>query len=240
MESLLKEYSGSTLVGGILQLNVGEGHSVLFELNELFEIVDCSAWEEKGKDETHDLQNAIDDVKRIESLTDRIIHLKNVLKYFKCRIGLDVHGFDNDVAHSSVEELIYDASNDSLWKSIAAKYRVNVNRQLHISTYGTIFMFEPPALCQQVFDASKLRGSAKADRKSLIKLRGTHHIIQHEIRHAPGFHEFIEKIVRFVEENNSNNIAITCRAGHHRSVACAILIQHIYVNATVEHLTINN
>jgi RNase adaptor protein for sRNA GlmZ degradation len=86
-----------------------------------------------------------------------------------------------------------------------------------------------------------LRGSHKkhsTEFKELVKLRGTELQIQQEIRECPIFYEFVEDIVKDIESKNLHTIAITCRAGHHRSVACAEMFVHLYENRTVDHLTI--
>ena len=76
--------------------------------------------------------------------------------------------------------------------------------------------------------------------KALVKLRGTNLKVQQEIRYAELYQEFIENIIKEVELNNFIKISIVCKAGHHRSVACAEMLIHIYPNRTIQHLTIAN
>jgi len=49
----------------------------------------------------------------------------------------------------------------------------------------------------------------------------------------------MKNIVKTVERDNCKLIGIYCRAGHHRSVACAELLKRfVYINSNIHHLTI--
>ncbi len=137
----------------------------------------------------------------------------------------------------------YNGLGDTIREKIKNKLNVDTKRKLHIYTYGTSFLFESPKGCQEVYNASVLRGNHKkhsSEFKELVKLRGTDLQIQHEVRECPIFYDFVKDLVEDIETRNLNTIAIICRAGHHRSVACAEMLVHLYPNRTVDHLTIKN
>ena len=61
-------------------------------------------------------------------------------------------------------------------------------------------------------------------------MRGTDLQIQREVRECSIFEDFISNIVSDIEKRDLHVIAIICRAGHHRSVACAEMLIHLYKN----------
>jgi RNase adaptor protein for sRNA GlmZ degradation len=115
--------------------------------------------------------------------------------------------------------------NDDIWLYLKNKFNVKTDRKLHIITCGTQFILDVPKQCQKVFNSAILRND-NTDRKSpsfkaLLKLRGTSSKIQQEVRDGKLFKNFMENVVQEIEDNNLATIGIICRAGHHRSVACA-------------------
>ena len=70
--------------------------------------------------------------------------------------------------------------------------------------------------------------------------RGTGTSVQHLVESGRRFQEVVEDIVTTTERGNLAAVGVYCRAGHHRSVACAELIRaHVYPRASVRHLTLN-
>ena len=124
------------------------------------------------------------------------------------------------------------------------KYSVNTDRKLHIYTYGTTIFPEMPHQIKStcaIYNASILRGQFKkgsADFKALTKLRGTSLLLQYEMRNAVLFEQFVDDIIKNIESNDLHEIAIICKMGRHRSVACAEMLIFLYPNRTVTHLTI--
>ncbi len=139
---------------------------------------------------------------------------------------------------------LYDVTTDKLWIKLISKYNINVDRQLTVYTYGTVFIVNPLddlniKKCQMLYDARQLRSKMHGSYKLLKTFRGTHLGLQEDIRSIPEFESFIINIVSDIEQQNLHTIAIFCRAGHHRSVACAELLKNIYTNIKLNHLTIN-
>lgn len=142
---------------------------------------------------------------------------------------------------SKVDIKPYDGENDVFWKKLKIKMNVNTMRRLKIVTYGTVYISEKPKICQAVYNASILRGGQ--DKRSLtfkmlVKSRGTDLRIQQDVRNAVLFEKFISDVIYDFETKNLDTVAIICRAGHHRSVACAEMLKYLYTNITVEHITI--
>jgi hypothetical protein len=206
-----------------------------------FDCSDCVVWDDKGTDYTEKISNAIDDLTVIpHNDRDKLLIF---LQHFRDSVSINNIAGMECGDESLIDMRPYDGSKDPIWKKMEIKFNVKVSRYLKIITYGTVYIFEKPKTCQTVFNASKLRGGQ--DRKSvsykmLIKLRGTDTRIQQDVRNAELFEKFINEIVCDVETNNLNTIAIICRAGHHRSVACAEMLKHLYKNAITEHMTIDN
>ena len=134
----------------------------------------------------------------------------------------------------------YNGKTDMFWKILHNKYDVNVNRKLKIYTYGTNKSLPSQKGCQMIFDASILRGNqVNITEKTLLKMRGTNLILQQVIRTSLLFNGFINDIVENIEKNDYSVISIICKAGHHRSVACAEMLKNLYQNCTTTHLTID-
>ena len=53
----------------------------------------------------------------------------------------------------------YDYEHDNFWNKLKNKYNVNTDRNLHIYTFGTVYLFDSPKNCQEIYKASILRGS---------------------------------------------------------------------------------
>ncbi len=138
----------------------------------------------------------------------------------------------SDVGYADLEE--YDPATDTLL--LALRPSVQTTRPLSITTYGTRFVFEAPEGTQRVYDASGLRGERN---KFTARLRGTDRRLQHTVRVIPQFDGFVRDIVEDIERNGWSAVAVTCRAGHHRSVAVAEWLAQLYPNTRVTHMTID-
>lgn len=205
---------------------------------------DCSdpfAWDTKGTDYSSKISTVIDNVNTF-SPTDKN-KLLLVLQQFRDLFSKSgIAGMDG-CDESKIDVPPYDGSTDSLWSKIKSKYNVNTLRKLKIVTYGTVYIHETPKECQQVFNSAVLRGGQEkktVSYKMLIKLRGTDARIQQDVRNAVLFQSFIEDVVSNIESKNLTTIAIVCRAGHHRSVACAEMLKNLYMSVSTEHLTIDH
>lgn len=243
MEKLKIAYPDAYLQGDFIIIDIIDGVTVMFR--EDIENNEYNAWDNKGTDLTDKLKKAIDDVNNLPYKQEDKLVL--IFEFFRDSFG-KIAGFNTDmVERNDFDFPKYDGKNDKVWEILKIKYNVNVDRKLHIYTYGTTFMFHPPKNCQMVFNSCVLRGSQanKPEKfglgyKSLLKLRGTNLKVQQEVRGAKLFIPFMEDLVANIEDNDLDKIAIVCRAGHHRSVSCAEMLGHLYPNRTVEHLTINN
>ena len=242
MDNLKLSYPDMIESNNLIFININDINVMFGTDLENIEKYEYNAWDTKGNDYTSKLTQAICDVKKIpHNPKDNIIL---ILQYFKDSLGV-IAGFDTNTL-SDIENDVnlspYDGKSDLIWSVMKNKYNVNIDRYLKIYTYGTTFIFDAPKDCQHIFNASILKGSAKENiglsYKSLLKLRGTSLKVQYEVRHAVMFTQFIEEIISKIEKENLKTIAIICRAGHHRSVACAEMLIHMYQNRIVEHLTI--
>lgn len=218
---------------------------VCFYLSNLCE---SYAWDKSHTDLTNKLLqsiNLVDVNLDIETKLIKILHL------FEKKFN-KIHGFQN----ISTEGMLlidqfkdYDKSEDIFWEVIKTKFNVNCERKLKIVTYG--FQFYPQIdkhvlsdcnSIQVTYDVRALRTPKEKqsfDFKILAKLRGTSLKVQQEIRETDMFESVMQNIIKEIEDNNLEYIAICCNRGHHRSVACAELLKYLYVNAKINHLTIN-
>lgn len=142
----------------------------------------------------------------------------------------------------------YVGKNDVLWQNLSTKYNIDTTKQLKIYTFGSRFagrlsetdrakLFDKFDEVIKMFDASVLYSKDTTFDKLLYKLKGTDLAIQQSMKTTEIFDSFIEDIVKEIEDNNLDKIAIYCNAGHHRSVACAEMLKNLYLNVEVEHLT---
>lgn len=229
--------------GNFVSFEPLKGVHVLFH-NDI-ENNEYNAWNDKGVDLTKKLTDAINDSKLLNyNPEDKLVTIFQLFIDSFSRIP----GFGAKLLEENdIDFPCYDGQNDNIWNILKTKYNVNTNRKLCVYTYGTKFMVDVPKQCQRVFDSSILRGSLANSSekeglsyKSLLKLRGTSLKVQEEVRGAELFKSFMENVVKTIEENDYSKIAITCRAGHHRSVSCAEMLVHLYPDRTVNHLTISN
>ncbi len=208
-------------------------------------------WDSNGGDHTDKLTLAINDVKFIDHHKDNhkdnhIDHhkdnyIKLILKYFIENFS-NVSGFisKKDCGSHHENKVEYNGKTDIFWHILHNIYDVNVNRKLKIYTYGTNKSSPPQKGCQMIFDASILQGNqVNITEKTLLKMRGTNLILQQVIRTSLLFNGFINNIVENIKKNNYSVISIICKAGHHRSVACAEMLKNLYQNCTTTHLTID-
>jgi hypothetical protein len=247
MNKLFCQYPNLCNTNDVIMIEPINGTFLMF--SEDIEHSEYNAWNTKGDNLTEKLTSAIEEVKTMKYNSD-----DKLVLIIQCFLDMlcDIAGFNNNgIQHENDIDLPpYDGANDKLWNILKNKYSVNTNRMLHVYTYGSRFIFEPPKDCRSdcVFDASILRGSVvdKSNAantisiKSLSKLRGTSLKVQEEIRGAKLFVQFITKLVERIELENLSVISITCKAGHHRSVACAEMLNYLYPNIIITHLTINN
>jgi hypothetical protein len=165
------------------------------------------------------------------------------LQEFRDRLVGGEYGMEICENNDDQQIKLYDGKSDEFWQRVKTKFNVKIDRKLHIYTYGTTYLFESPRGCQKVYNAAVLRGNHKKhsrEFKALVKMRGTDLQIQQEVRECPIFCEFMENIIADIESSNFHTVAIVCRAGHHRSVACTEMLVHLYTNIIVDHLTIKN
>lgn len=218
---------------------------VCFDLNDLNS---SCAWDKVHKDLTDKLLLSINLIDINLDIENKLI---KILKLFEKKFS-KVHGFQN-ISFSDVSIIDqfkdYDKNEDEFWEIIKTKLNVNVNRKLKIVTYG--FQFYPQIdkyvlpdcnLIQVTYDVRVLRTPKEKqslDFKLLAKLRGTSLKVQQEIRETDMFEVVLQDIIKEIEEDNLSYIAICCNRGHHRSVACAEMLKYLYVNASLNHLTIN-
>lgn len=143
----------------------------------------------------------------------------------------------------------YSPIEDGLWDIVRVEYPSLYSKPIRIITYGTRFHVSPPEPVDKIFDAASLRGNhfvestsdMESVKRELVKLRGTNLAIQADVRHAVLFEDFVRDIISFVQNHSGEEricIAITCRAGHHRSVAVAEMLKFLYPQVATSHYTI--
>lgn len=237
MENTIKKlYEGTKVFDGIYVVPVIDNICVSISKD----CTNFTAWDDKGKDYTERLERTIAFVTAHPHTKDDKLLL--VLQQFRDSFLGGAAGLEVSDSKDDIPVLPYDGKSDPIWKKLQAKFNVNQDRKLKIMTYGTTFIHETPKKCQCVFNAAIIRGNItkrSALQKKLVKLRGTDYRLQQNIRNTDLFTKFIEGVVEKVEKENLYNIAIICRAGHHRSVACAEMLVHLYPNRKVDHLTIH-
>lgn len=145
----------------------------------------------------------------------------------------NVAGFEADEDTPVLQENAID-----FWPWLQTK--ADSNRDLRVETYGNKFArFKHYTGVQRRFNALVIN-SSKPKHVDLRHARGTHREVQKCVESGKRFQEVMTNIVETVERENLETIGIYCRAGHHRSVACAELLKrHIYPKADVRHLTIS-
>lgn len=141
-----------------------------------------------------------------------------------------VAGFDDDAPAGAADLTTF-------WDYLRSK--ATVDRALTVKTYGNKFKnFRNYAGVDRSFNALVIC-SAKPKHVDLRHARGTDAEVQKCVQAGRRFEEVLDSIVSCTERDNLRSIGIYCRAGHHRSVACAELLRtHVYRRAAVEHLTI--
>lgn len=211
-------------------------------VNDIFVCIDincskktCYSYDNSGNDYSEKLNNSIDYVLlRPHNENNKLIL---ILQQFKDQF-YKISGFDTTDDETLQDFPEYNQSQDMFFQKM--KLSADPNRNLHIITYGTQFIVDTPKGCQKVYNAAILRGSSKSKIgfKTLLKLRGTNKKIQYDVRGAELFEQFIETMIKEIEQNNYTKIAIVCNRGHHRSVSCAEMLRYIYNNIVVTHLTL--
>lgn len=238
LDKIKKIYHDAVLTDGTITLYVTDDVGISSQLNG----EDIYAWDNKGTDYTDKLDRIIADVEANPHTSDDKLLL--ILQQFRDQLlGSTMAGIEVSDAIKDIPD--YNGKTDPLWNKLTEKYNVKRDRKLEIDTYGTRFIFDIPKGVQSVHNAAILRGNfpkTAATKKALTKLRGTNLKLQEDVRNANGFLDFINDVVKDIEENDLNHIAIICKAGHHRSVACAEMLKFLYTNEThvrVNHLTID-
>jgi hypothetical protein len=194
--------------------------------------LDVTLWDTRGTDFAdvlRDAEAAVPD--SVES------HRRPAEVLLRVQAALEpVAGFDgmNDDAAELADLPDYDSSADALVFELRGK--VDVFRPLKITTYGTRFVFEPPAGVEAVYDVSTLRGTRN---KFTQRLRGTDAKLLFTVRSIPEFEATVRRITTEIEAKGLSHVAVICRAGHHRSVAVAEWLKHVYTAGSTEHMTIH-
>ena len=196
---------------------------------------DVTLWDTRGTDYTCFVAALSSSVTPSRSAADRVVQT-----LLAAQAALEAtSGFLPSAAGDALDDIAalprYDPTSDRLLHTLRDSGRVDTRRPLRIVTYGTRFVFHPPAGTQRVFDASVLHGERN---RFTARLRGTDPELQHTVRVIPEFEGFVRDIVRAVECEALTHIAVICRAGHHRSVTVAEWLALLYPDAIVSHLTI--
>ena len=236
MDEILLSFPDTIISGNTLTVQIN--NEVTLSIDK-----DCSnaiAWDNKGTDYSKQLSDAIDNIIMFpHNEKNKLLLIIQQFKDSFSKFGIaGMEGTDD----LSAELVPYVGSIDAIWKKLKIRYNVKTDRKLKIITYGNVYIFEAPAKCECVFDSSVLRGGGHKNSltwKMLVKSRGTDPYVQQDVRNAVLFDSFISNIVNCIETNNYSFIAITCRAGHHRSVSCAEMLKNLYTKLNVEHLTID-
>jgi hypothetical protein len=212
--------------GLIIMTLMINGHPVTFEISGYTTILAYSN-ESEYFDDIHRILLSLDTFDGNTSIVPtKVIQL--FIKELK-----DESGFDDtiDVDDSKIDETYWDF----------LKSKAIVDRKIVVHTFGNKFK-QYDHWCHKVDHAfnALMINSAKPKGCNLRDARGTDDIIKKAVRSGSGFEYFMTSMVESIEANNYGTIGIYCKAGHHRSVACAELLKdYIYPNARVEHLTIN-
>lgn len=143
----------------------------------------------------------------------------------------DAAGFD--VAAGAAAE-----DKTTFWEYLRAQ--ADPERAVRIETYGNKFrQFKHYAGVERRFNALVIC-SQKPKHLDLRHVRGTHPDIQKSVQAGKRFEEVMTNVVVTTERDDLHCVGIFCRAGHHRSVACAELLKrHVYPRAVIKHLTLN-
>lgn len=234
-QNILNLYPNTTFYDDYLDTMIDDAvHAIIY----YDDLSTTCIWDNKYFDYTNKIKLAAEYVKTLHNNVNKPLEFLNFI--------VDDINRSNMIDNSNYTN--YDGSVDKFWSTIKEKYKVNTNREIHIVTWGTTFILEPPKKCQLVYNAKVLRGHATVKQKTekeeseyklLIKLKGTNLKIQSEVRTAKLFEQFIENIVKDIEQNNFTTIGIFCSRGCHRSVACAEMLINLYPNRTINHLTID-
>jgi hypothetical protein len=139
-----------------------------------------------------------------------------------------------EVRRGKVDASDYTPAADYLWQCVGGER----TRRLDVVTYGKRWNLQPPPRVESTFDASCINSIRWLTRRELHHLRGTDRVVQQETRYGAGFVPFFKHLVRTIEEQDLVEIAIVCKSGYHRSVACAELLKWVYPLAIVTHLTV--
>lgn len=218
--------------------------NVYFDLNDLNS---SYAWDKSHKDLTFKLQQSIGLVDQNLDIENKLI---KILKLFKNKFN-KIDGFSN-ISYVDIPIIDqfkdYDKNEDEFWAAMKIKFNVDVNRKLKIVTYGFQFYSQLDKFilydCNKIevtYDVRVLRtpkNKQSLDFKILAKLRGTNLKVQQEIRESDMFEVVLHDIIKEIETENLNYIAICCNKGHHRSVACAEMLKYLYEGVEINHLTI--
>jgi RapZ C-terminal domain len=239
LENILILYPHAIQNEDMYTVNVIKNIYAVFDL--LFE--NYYSYDDKGNDYTEKLKDIVDFVKSLNGENNATTILQYYADQFRRIAGFDDCNNCDTVPGGAIQALPdYNSNKDVFWKIMKNKYNINENRKIRIVTYGTRFIKIPVEKCEKIYNAVVLRAkniNPKTSYNILVKLRGTNPKIQHEVRSAELFEQFINTIVSDIEKNNYSCIGIICTAGHHRSVACAEMLKKLYKNIKCEHMTIN-
>lgn len=159
-----------------------------------------------------------------------------VISQFIDSISEDSAGFDEASDEEYKDDFSYKCMKD-FWKEV--KSIATPDRVISITSFGNKYKnFET---VKKKFDCSfnALHVRSSKSGLNLGKLRGTDVEIQKRIEQGKGFCSFIIDLVTRIEKHDYSNVGVFCSAGHHRSVACVVLLKKfVYKNATVHHLNL--
>lgn len=110
------------------------------------------------------------------------------------------------------------------WDYLRAK--ADRTRVILVETYGNKFRQYKHHRVERRFNALVI-ASNRPRGVDLHTARGTDPAVQKAVESGRRFQEVMDNIVNTIERDGLRHIGIYCRAGHHRSVACAeLLIRH--------------
>lgn len=110
-----------------------------------------------------------------------------------------------------------------------------MDRNLIIYTWGSKKRSKCPVSVDRNYDATII--TDYKNNSNIKYLSGLLPQIQSLVKSSNHYKPFVDFIVNDVEQNNFKRISINCKAGMHRSVACAeILKREFYPDAIIHHL----
>lgn len=116
---------------------------------------------------------------------------------------------------------------------------INKDRELQIYTYSSKRHKECPFEVDRVYDMTDITIKDKLQDYDLSKLTGLDDDLRNHIMSIHKIQNYLKSIVKRIEKQDMNYIAICCTNGKHRSVSMAIELGKLYPNSNVKHVGIN-